>query len=228
MAQHLDLEEQEQLAELKHFWSRYGDLISWTLIAVLLAFASWNGYNYWQRSQATQASALFDEVERSATAGDLPRLERAWADMQDKFGSTTYAQQAGLLAAKTLYAKDKLDAAKAALTRVADKSADEGYSAVARLRLVAVLVQQKAYDEALKQLSMSWPKSFEPLAQDRRGDVFALQGKKAEAIAEYQKAYQAFNEQMEYRRLVEVKLTALGADPAATKPADATPTGAAK
>lgn len=75
---------------------------------------------------------------------------------------------------------------------------------------------------------MSWPKSFEPLAQDRRGDVFALQGKKAEAIAEYQKAYQAFNEQMEYRRLVEVKLTALGADPAATKPADATPTGATK
>jgi len=50
MAQHLDLEEQEQLDELKHFWKQYGNLITWALIAVLSAFAAWNGYQYWQRS----------------------------------------------------------------------------------------------------------------------------------------------------------------------------------
>jgi hypothetical protein len=40
-----------------------------------------------------------------------------------------------------------------------------------------------------------------------------LQGKKAEAKAEYTKAYQGLDEQSEYRRLLEVKLTALGVDP---------------
>ena len=35
MAAHLDLEEQEQLDELKHFWKTYGNLITWALIVVL-------------------------------------------------------------------------------------------------------------------------------------------------------------------------------------------------
>lgn len=215
MVKHLDLEEQEQLDELKHFWKTYGNLITWVLIAVLGTFAAWNGYQYWQRSQAAQAAALFDEVDRSALAGDVARLERSLADMKDKFGRTSYAQQAALLAAKVFFEKNKQDAAKESLNWVAENAADDGYRAVARLRLVAVLVAQKSYDEALKQLSVSFPKDFDALVADRKGDVLALQGKKAEAIAEYEKAYKLIDAQSDYRRLVEVKLGALGVDPGA-------------
>ncbi|MEP6792408.1 MAG: tetratricopeptide repeat protein, partial [Ramlibacter sp.] len=55
MAKHLDLEEQEQLAEIKHFWNTYGNLITWVLIAVFGTIAAWNGWQYWQRTQAAQA-----------------------------------------------------------------------------------------------------------------------------------------------------------------------------
>ena len=48
--------------------------------------------------------------------------------------------------------------------------------------------EAKAYDEALKQLSGDFPKEFEALVADRRGDIYSLQGKKAEAKAEYIKA----------------------------------------
>lgn len=221
MTQHLDLEEQEQLDQLKHFWATYGNLITWILIAVLGSFAGWNGYQYWQRNQAEQAALLYDELDRAVTANDLARIERSWADMQDKFDSTTYAQQAGLLVAKALQTQNKANAAQVTLSRVIDKSKDEGLVAIARLRLAGLLVQQQAYDEALKQLSSAMPKGFEPLTQDRRADIFALQGKKAEAVAEYQKAYQALDEQSEYRRLIEVKLTAMGADPVVAKAASA-------
>lgn len=213
MAKHLDLEEQEQLAEIKHYWNEYGNLITWVLIAVFGAIAGWNGWQYWQRTQATQAAALYDEVERAVQAGDTARVERAFSDMKEKFGRTTYAQQAGMLAARTFIEKGNTDAAKAALAWVADEASDEGYEAVARLRLAAVLVQAKAYDEALKQLSGDFPKSFEGLVADRRGDVYNLQGKKAEAKAEYIKAYTSSDERSEYRRLIEVKLSALGVDP---------------
>ncbi|APW38909.1 hypothetical protein RD110_18240 [Rhodoferax koreense] len=213
MATHLDLEEQEQLDQIKHFWKQYGNLISWLLIAVLGAFAAWNFYNYWNSRQAAQASAMFDEVDRAAQSGDAARLERAFTDMKDKFGGTSYAQQAGLLAGKGLFEKGNVDGAKAALTWVADKASDEGYQAMARLRLASVDVEAKAYDDALKQLSATFPAEYAPLVADRRGDVFALQGKKAEAIAEYQKAYSAFEERSDYRRLVEIKLNALGVDP---------------
>jgi predicted negative regulator of RcsB-dependent stress response len=205
MARHLDLEEQEQLDELKHFWNQWGNLITWLLIAVLGAFAAWNGWNYWQREQAAKASALYDEVDRAAAGGDVARVEQGFKDIQDKFGGTSYAQQAGLLTAKVLADKGK--------------ASDEGYQAVARLRLAGLLVQSKGYDDALKQLSGNFPKEFEPLAADRRGDIYNLQGKKNEARAEYQKAWEGLQPQVEYRTLVEVKLTALGVDVQTLKPA---------
>ena len=226
MAKHLDLEEQEQLEQLKHFWKEYGNLISWVLIFVFGAIAAWNGWQYWQRTQAVQAANLYDEVERAA-AGDTARVERAFADIKDKFARTTYAQQAGLLAAKTLVDKGNTEAAKAALVWVADKSSDEGYVAIAHLRLASLLLDSKSYDEALKQLAGDFPKAFEGLAADRRGDVYQAQGKRTEAKVEYIKAYKAFDERTEYRRLLEVKLSALGTDPKEIVPAPAPATATA-
>ncbi len=230
MANHLDLDEQEQLDQFKHFWKQYGNLITCVLIAVLGAFAAWNAYEYWQRSQATQAATMFDEVERSIATGDVAKVERALSDMNAKFGSSPYAQQAGLLAAKTFYEKGNLDASKKALVLVAEKSSDVGYQAIAKLRLASALIESKNYDDALKQVSGTYPKEFEPMAADRRGDVLALQGKPAEAKAEYVKAYKGFDDRSAYRRLVEVKLNALGGDPVtidvtdiATKDAPAEP-----
>lgn len=218
MATHLDLEEQEQLDQLKHFWKQYGNIITWVLIAAMGSFAAWNFYQSYSRSQAGQASAMFDEVERAAQAGDVAKIERAFTDMKDKFGGTTYAQQAGLLAGKALFDKGNTDGAKAALTWVADKASDEGLQAIARLRLAGVLVEAKAFDDAMKQLSGPFPAEYAALVADRKGDVLALQGKKAESIAEYKKAYDGFDERTDYRRLVEVKLNALGVDPRGATP----------
>ena len=215
MAKHLDLEEQEQLDELKHFWKKYGNLITWVLIAVFGAVAAWNGYQYWQRQQAVQASSLYEEVERAVKSGDATRLDRSLADMKDRFGGTMYAQQAGLMIAKAQYDKGNVDAAKAALSWVAGKATDEGYQAIAKLRLSGLLLETKAYDDALKLVSGSFPKDFAPLAADRRGDILMAQDKKSEAKAEYEKAYKGLDERAEYRRLVEVKLNALGVDPTA-------------
>ncbi len=210
MANQLDLEEQEQLDQLKHFWAQYGNLISWFLIAVLSVFAGWNAYQYWQRSQSTQAAALFDELERVAKTNDTTKLGRVLGDMKEKFASTSYAQQAGLLSAKVYVEAGKQDEAKSVLSWVADTSSDEGYQAIARLRLVGILIESKAYDEALKQLSGSFPADFAALVADRRGDVYFAQGKKSEAGAEFLKAYKTLDEGAEYRRLVEVKLASLG------------------
>jgi len=226
MANNFDLEEQEQLAELKHFWDTWGNLITWVLIAIFGAIAAWNGWNYWQRTQASQAAALFDEVDRAAIANEIPRVERAFADIKERYPRTAFAHQAGLLAARILEDKGNVDGAKAALTWVAEHSSDEGYQAVARLRLASLQLQGKAYDDALKQLSATFPPEFDALASDERGDAYSLQGKKAEAKAEYLKAYKGMDAQNDMRRLIGVKLTALGVDTRELDPA-ATPANAA-
>lgn len=215
MANHLDLEEQEQLDQLKHFWNQYGNLITWVLIIVLGSVAAWNGYHTWQRNQAVQAAAMYDEVDKVVKAGDVQKAERAFSDMRERFAKATYTQQAGLLVAKMAYEAGKVDAAKATLNWLVENAADKGYASVARLRLAAVLVDAKAYDEALKLLESGVADEFAALALDRKGDVYMLQDKKPEAKAAYEKAYKAFDEQSEYRRLVAVKLNALGVNPQA-------------
>ena len=210
MANQLDLEEQEQLDELKHFWKQYGNAITWVLIAVLSAFAAWNAYQYWERSQANQAAAMYDEFERVVASGDVTMAERAFGDMKERFARTAYAQQAGLLLAKTAVDKAKPDIAKAVLAWVSEKSTDDGYAAIAKLRLAGLLIEEKSLDAALKVLDAAPPAEFKALFADRKGDIFALQGKPTEAKNEYLTAHAAFDERADYRRLVEIKLNALG------------------
>lgn len=216
MANALDLEEQEQLDQLKHFWKRYGNLILWGLIAVLGSYAAWNGYHYWQRDQAGKAAVLFDEVERAVGSGDIARVERSFSDMKDKFGGTHYAHQAGLLAAKSLQAQGKADAARAALKWVADGASDAAYRDIARLRLSALLLDAGSNDDALAQLALPFTPAMAGLAADLRGDVLQAKGQKTEAVAAYQTAWQQLTDSADYRRVVEAKLNALGVDPQAT------------
>ncbi len=215
MATQLDLEEQEQLDQLKAFWKKYGNLITWVLIAVLAAFA---GYQFWQsrlREQAGKAGLLYDELDRAATAGDVEKTSRVFSDLKEHYPGTGFAQQGGLLAAKVQLEKAQPDAAVATLNWVADHAAETEYKTVARLRLAGVLLDQKKYDEALKQLAGAHAPSFDALVADRRGDILAAQGKVEEAKAAYQQAWKSMEGQLEYRRMVEAKLTALGAAPGA-------------
>lgn len=163
-----------------------------------------------ERSQAAQAAGMYDEVERVVATGDVAMAERAFGDMKERFARTVYAQQAGLLLAKLAVEKTKPDVAKSALTWVADKSTDDGFAAIAKLRLAGLQIDEKSYDAALKTLDSSPPNEFVALFADRKGDVYAIQSKPTEAKLEYQKAYAAFDERSEYRRLVEIKLNALG------------------
>lgn len=228
MATHLDLEEQEQLDQLKHFWNTWGTLISTVLLVVAGSLAAWNGYQYWQNRQAAQAAALFDAVEVAAKGGDQARVTQAFGDLRSRYAGTTQAAQAGLVVAREQVTAGNADAAKEALAWVAEHAGDEGLKALARLRLSSLLLDQKNYDDALKQLSAAPPASFEAVFADRKGDILVAQGKRNEAIAEYTKAHKAFEAGVEYRRLVEIKLGALGVAVEGTTVAAAASTEGAK
>lgn len=226
MATHLDLEEQEQLDQLKAFWKQYGNLITWTITLALAAFAAWNGWNWWQREQAGKASAMYDELDKSARAGDAERTAGIFKDMRERFQRTAFTEQAGLLTAKVQVEKKQGDAALATLGWVADNAVETEYRTVARLRLAGLLIDGKKYDEALKQLDGAVGKEFEALVADRRGDVLLAQGKTDEAKAAYTQAWKAMDDKVGYRRLIDAKLTSLGAPPPAETPKTAGAAGA--
>jgi predicted negative regulator of RcsB-dependent stress response len=216
MATHLDLEEQEQLDQLKTFWKQYGNLVTWLLIAALAAYAAWNGWNLWQRDQAAKSGSMYDQLEKAALAGDADQAGRVFADMRERYPRTAFTQQGGLLGAKVQAEKGQTDAALTTLGWVAANAVEVEYQTVARLRAAGLLLDQKKYDDALRQLDGAQAPDFAALVADRRGDVLAAQGKKDEAKAAYTKAWSSMDETVDYRRLVEAKLTALGAAPIVT------------
>lgn len=216
MATQLDLQEQEQLDQLKAFWNQYGNLITWVLILALGAFAGWNGWKWYQRDQGMKAAALYDALERSAQGQEVDRIASRFADLRDKFGRTAQAAQGALLTARVQADAGQADAARATLAWATDNAGDEALRAVARLRLAGLLLDAKQYDDALKQLDAAAVPGLAPLVADRRGDVLAAQGKPDAARAAWEQAYRELADRLEYRRLVEAKLTAIGAAPAAS------------
>lgn len=137
--------------------------------------------------------------------------------MKERFAGTAYAQQAGLLVAKTLYDKGNAEGSRAALTWVAQSAIDPGYQAIAKLRLAGELLEQvvrRCAQAARRQRAQE----FEPLVADRKGDIYLAQGKRAEAQTEYRKAWTGLGATSDYRRLIEIKLNAVGVDPKSLAP----------
>lgn len=224
MAQQLDLQEQEQIDALKAFWNQYGNLITWVVTIGLAGFVVFMYYQHAASSRATAAGTLYAEIDKAAGEGDLAKTARVFEDMQKNFGHPlgfaflpvpTYTQQAGLLAAKVQSDKGQADAAAKSLQWVVDNGSDQ-YAALARLRLAGVLMDQKKYDDALAQVGQVTLPAFAALAADRKGDILVAKGDAAGAKTAYQAAWSGMDAKTQYRFVVETKLVALGAAPAAS------------
>jgi predicted negative regulator of RcsB-dependent stress response len=213
-----DLEEQEQIANFKAFWDRFGNLISWVLIIALGSYAAYNFWNTHQRNQTAEASGLYDGLTEAIQAKDAAKVQRITGDIESRFGSTAYAPMAALAAAKAAFDANDLKTAKAQLQWAVDHGDDE-YKAIAKLRLSGVLLDEKAYDQALAQLNGDFPAQFAGEVQDRKGDILVAQNKLAEARAAYQAALDKMEKNHPGRQVVQVKLDAIGGAPADKKAA---------
>jgi len=204
-----DLEEQEQIATLKEWWSKYGNLSTWVVIAGLAAYSGWNGWNYYQGKQAAQASVLFDELQNAVNAKDNAKVARVAGDIESKFGRSAYASLGALSAAKSFFDANDLKSAKAQLEWVVAHGNDE-HKNIAAIRLAGVLLDEKAYDEALKALAGAALPQFKTDVEDRKGDILAAQNKLEEARTAYKAALEAADKNNPGRQLIQLKLESIG------------------
>ncbi len=206
-----DLEEQEQLATLKAWWKENGGLVTTTLTVVLLALAAWQGWNYYQRNQAAQASALYDVVQKAARTNDLKQVRESAGALLEQYPRTTYAAMAALVSAKAHFEGGDLKTARAQLSWVTENAKDEALQDIARLRLANVMLDEKDYDNALKVLDAKHGKAFDAQFLATKGDVLVAQGKKDEARSAYKDALEkADAKDAGLRASVQLSLDALG------------------
>ena len=207
----LDLEEQEQLAELKAWWKQHGNMIVTAIVAAALAFSAWQGWRWYQASQAAEAAALYDTLARATQAGDAKVLRDSAGTLIESYPRTHYASMGALVAARFHFDRNDLKAAKTQLQWVVDKSPSEDFRDVARLRLAAILLDEKAHDEALKLLEAKHGAAYESQYAALRGDVLVAKSLPAEARTAYKLALdKATRDQSAFRETVRMRLEALG------------------
>lgn len=208
-----DLQEQEQLATMKDWWDKYGNFVLAVVTLVLLAIAAYYGWREYERRDGAQAALVFEQLAKATGSNDAAKTKELAGSIIEKHPRTVYAALAALQSAKANHDRGDLAGAKAQLRWVIDKSGHVEFALLARVRLAGVLLDEKAFDEALKTLEGNVPDAHATAFADRRGDVLFAQGKLAEARAAYQQAVDKAGPQHPLRTIVQLKLDSL---PAAT------------
>ena len=206
-----DLEEQEQLAQIKAWWDKYGTITLGLLSLALVMVLGWQGLNWYETSQSQQARGYYDALERAAAqdgSDSVPRIEAAMQALQTDFPKTDYAARAALVASEALVSRNELDAAARPLTWLA-ASNHAALVPVAKLRLAGLYLDQGKYDQALAELAAP-PESFKALYADRRGDVLAAQGKSKEAVLAWQEAIEWLGPADALTNVVQLKIDTMG------------------
>lgn len=216
-----DHEEQEQLDALKTWWRDHGNKVINVALAVAVVAAAASGWKWWQDRQAGEAGALYGQLQAAAEKHDAKAVRDASVALAENYSGTVYAGMGALLTAKIQAEAGDLKNAKAQLSWAADKSGDASLRDLARLRLAGLLLDEKAYDEALQQLGKEPESAFAVRYAELKGDIYAAQGKADDARAAYQAALDKLDSKggMEspasqrealYRELMQIKLESLG------------------
>ena len=222
-----DLEEQEQIAVIKDWWRKYGNLVITALLALAVSVGGTLAWRYYRTQQSSTAATLYSQLDTAEKANEAKKVQDIAATLASGHAGTAYAGMAALRAAKSFVAGNDLANARERLQWVVEKSSDDEMRDIARLRLAGVLLDEKKFDEALKLMDAKHVAAFDGLYADMRGDVLGAQGKRPEARAAYQTALEKLDARSSYRQLVQIKLDAMGevkvaeAKPAAVEAAPA-------
>lgn len=216
-----DLEEQEQLDQIKTWWQMYRNYVSAVLMVAALGLFAWKGWTWWQHTQGQEASVLYAALQDAAGKKEMTRVEQVTGELIAKYSGTAYAGMAALVSAKVQMEQGNAKTARVQLAWAAENAKDPTMKDLARLRLATVLYDDKAYDEALKNLAAEPVLAFQPRFNELRGDILLDQGKPEEAKAAYTTAAAKLDESEKalgnesqrhaaYHELLQQKLDAIG------------------
>ena len=206
-----DLEEQEQLATLRGWWKDNGTQLLAVIAAAAIAAAAFQGWRIWQANQAQQAGAQYEALLKAVQAGDARALRDASGTLVESYPRTLYASMAALASARFYFERADLKNAKLQLQWVLDRSPSDELRELARLRLAAVLLDEKAHDEALALLEAKHAAALAAQYAALKGDILVAKNRAVDAKAAYRLALEKTDDRnTAFRASVQLRLDALG------------------
>lgn len=180
--------EDEQLEAIKKWWHRHGTKISALLSIVLLCIAGYRYMNWHQEKMTQQASVIYEHM-MVALSNQNNKSVRSFANELTKdYAHTVYADSAHLTLAKLYVAKNKWTEAKNELSKVGTRSDGNALKQIANIRMARIMAAEQSYTEALKQLSSVEDKTYLPVINELKGDIYSVTGQYQEAMNAYRLA----------------------------------------
>jgi predicted negative regulator of RcsB-dependent stress response len=205
----LDLEEQEQVDELKALWKKYGVYITRGVIAFFVLYGLFQGWGYYQTKQSLSASELYQSIvvmDEKNTKDILVKSQK----LMDDYSGTPYAGRAAILFAKASYLEGNKDKAKEKLEWASSHAKESATESIALIQLGQILVEEKKFEDALKRVNEVDNEGYLGLSNDLKGDILNAMGKKEEAKKAYQEALKRFGPKDPYAKFTQEKLESLG------------------
>lgn len=206
--------EREQVDAIKKWWQDNGKSI---VLGLAVGLAGLGGYRYWngmQDAQAENASINYEQFLNLAAQGTGKEALETGDAILKAYPDSSYARLTALLMAKLAVDDGKPEDAKKHLQWVIDHAGSDEVVAIARARMAQLVLAGGDADAAMK-LFQQIGKTGNSAFPELKGDILAKLGKTDEAAQAYADAQKLVADSGADPRLLELKIEALGRDPAA-------------
>jgi predicted negative regulator of RcsB-dependent stress response len=202
----LDLQEQEQVAQFRMHWQKWGKYAFFVFCCTVLFYLGYQGRQAYLTYQSKKISTFFIELDRNK---DNPQKTlHIYKEIIAQYPRSAYAPRAALMVAK-LEADSNRSEAKNQLLWVITHAKEASLRDIARLRLAVLHLNDKQYSQGLDQLKLPENEGYGIQFQEMKGDILVAMGKSKEAIEAYKQALAKIKDDVTYRMILEVKLDAL-------------------
>ncbi len=186
--------EEEQVAAIKRWWKENGTS---TIAGVVIGIAMITGWNFWQtnqKDQAKQASALYDQLQVSASKKNNESVQKIAEKLTAEHGGSVYATYADLILAKTKVQQNDIEGAKALLERQMNTAGSNELRNIAKLRFIKLLYAAGENEKGLQMIAevdQASAKSFSASYDELKGDLYVALERLGEARTAYESALRA-------------------------------------
>lgn len=181
--------EEQQVEAIKRWFNRYGNFLSWGVIIILSIGL---GVKYWFHHRtivARQASDIYETLLVGQARNDNTTLMHQAERLVKEYPRSVYAGLANLMLAKEAVQQQNWGEAERTLRWVLAHTTPEAINALARVRLMRVLMLQNKREEALTLYDESRAGPYLPILAELKGDILMQQQDWAGAREAYKKAF---------------------------------------
>jgi predicted negative regulator of RcsB-dependent stress response len=206
----------EQSERVKGWLRENGSAI---VIGLALAFGGLFGFKQWQlwdQGKARRASAEYELMVELLASEQLDSAVANYETLKTEFPKSSYTAMAAMQMAAARIEAGQSDLAVGLLELAMANAEPAPLRVIARERLARLKLDQGDADGALQLLdSAPDDTGFEARFAEIRGDILLAQDQPGPAAAAYQQALDLQESGVGFRRLLEMKLEALGGSPTA-------------